>query len=363
MNAHVLVVDDEPGVREMLAAWLEAAGCTCAQAHDADEALSLLADRPADVALLDLAMPGQDGIWLARELRERSSDTALIMVTGLQRFDAAVDAMRIGVRDYLLKPFSRQELLQSVRRAVEWRESLERQRAEGLALRAEIETRSSALADAFTALENASAAALEALLVAQTSRSPEKAAHAVRVAAMAVDLAKALGVDEAMQSHIERGALLHDIGKIAMPDALMHKTGPLNEEEITLIRTHAAIGRDIVSTVPALRVPADIVFASHEAWDGSGYPRGLAGTEIPLGSRVIAVVDTFDALTWGRLYRDPVGHARAAAELVRCAGIQFDPDVVRTWLRIAERYPANGRDAADLEYASVESPTCGPVVS
>ena len=363
MNAHVLVVDDEAGVREMLAAWLEGSGYTCAQAHDAEQALSLLIDRPADVALLDLAMPGRDGIWLARELRARYADTALIMITGLQRFDAAVEAMRLGVRDYLLKPFSRQEFLQSVRRAAEWRESVERQRAEGRALRAEIETRRSALADAFTALENASAGAIEALLVAQTSRNPEKAAHAFRVAEMAVDLATAFGVDEAMQAHIERGALLHDIGKIAMPDALMHKTGPLNEEEIALIRTHAAIGRDIMSTVPALKVPAEIVFASHEAWDGSGYPEGLAGTSIPLGSRIIAVVDTFDALTWGRLYRDPVGQARAAAELVRCAGIQFDPDVVRAWLRIADRYQVNGRDAIDHELASTEFPVLGSLVS
>ncbi len=357
MNVHVLVVDDEAGVREMLAAWLEAAGYTCAQAHDAAQAVALLAEQPADVALVDLTMPGKDGMSLARDLRDRHSEMAVILVTGQQRFDVAVEGMRLGLRDYLLKPFSRQDLLQSVRRAVEWRASLQRDLAARLALQSEIEARRQALADAFIALENASAAALEALLVAQTRRNPAKAAHALRVAEMAVDLADAIGVDDETRSHIERGALLHDIGKIAMPDALMHKPGPLSEEEIATIRTHARIGFEIVSTVPALRVPAEIVLASHEAYDGTGYPYGLAGDAIPLGSRIIAVVDTFDALTWGRLNRDPVSRARAAAELVRCAGTQFDPDVVRAWLRVAEWQHPEQRAASDPSFAALEAGT------
>jgi putative two-component system response regulator len=343
MDAHVLVVDDEPAVREMLVAWLEAAGYTCSEAGTAREALVSLDTRPSDVALVDLAMPGEDGVWLARELRARHSDLAVIIVTGLQRFDAAVEGMRLGVKDYLLKPFSRQDLLQSVRRAAEWQATIRRQQAERDALHAEIAARKHALADAFTALDTASSATLEALLTAQTRRNPDKAAHAVRVACMAVDVAASMGIGEPMRTSIERGALLHDLGKIAMPDALMHKTAPLNDDDIALIRTHAQIGHDIVSAVPGFRVPAEIILASHEAWDGSGYPQGLSGDQIPIGSRIVAVVDTFDALTWGRLYRDPVNYVRAAAELVRCSGFQFDPDVVHAFLRVADKYAPGER--------------------
>jgi response regulator RpfG family c-di-GMP phosphodiesterase len=155
---------------------------------------------------------------------------------------------------------------------------------------------------------------------------------------MAVTVAHELHIEGPELTHIERGALLHDLGKVAMPDALIHKPGPLTEEEIAIIRTHAQIGHDIVAVVPSLQEAARIVLHSHEAWDGSGYPVGLAGEDIPMGSRITAVVDTFDALTWGRVYRDAVSYARAAAELVRCAGTQFDPVVVHAWLRVAVQF-------------------------
>jgi len=357
MNAHVLVVDDESEVREMLATWLETAGYACTQASDAAEALTLVTGGSAEVALVDLTMPGQNGIWLARELRERHGDMAIILVTGLQSFEAAVEGMRLGLRDYLLKPFSRQELLESVRRAIEWRASLQKDREAYLALQTEIDRRRRALIDAFAALESTSTAALQALLTAHARRTPGKIAHAARVANMAVELAAALGVDPDTIAHIERGALLHDIGKIAMPDTLMCKPGPLSEEEIGTIRTHPEIGFEVVSTVPALAIPAQIVLASHEAFDGTGYPQGLSGEAIPLGSRIVAVVDTFDALTWSRPRRDPISRARAAAELVRGAGAQFDPDVVRAWLRVAEWDQTDQDETPARALATVETPT------
>jgi putative nucleotidyltransferase with HDIG domain len=336
MAAHILVVDDEPGIREMLTTWLHGAGYACAAASDADEALAAMQARPADVALLDLALPGKDGVWLAKELRAAQQDTALIMVTGLQRFDAVVEGMRLGVRDYLLKPFSRRELLESVRSAVAAQESARQQRARFEELERRIRSNGAALADAFRQLESASAGALASLLVTLESRNPDACTHARRVARMAVSLAQALGVAGPDLMHLERGALLHDIGKVAMPDSLIHRPGPLSDEEIAIIRTHAKVGHDIIAVVPTLAEEARMVLYSHEAWDGSGYPEGLAGHDIPLGSRIIAVVDTFDALTWGRVYRDPVSYAKASAELVRCAGTQFDGEVVDAWLGVAD---------------------------
>ncbi len=337
MSANILVVDDEAAVRDMLSQWLTKEGYGVSSAAAATEALDVMDKDPSiDVALLDLAMPGEDGVWLARRLRERQDDLALIMCTGWQSFDAAVEGMRIGILDYLLKPFTRVELMDAVQRGLKWRAQAKQAREERQRLEAEIERRSLALTDAFSQLEAASSSALEALLVTFNTRNPDAFEHARRVARMSTSLGVALGLKSAEVTQVEHGALLHDIGKIAMPDSLIHKPGPLTEEEIGIIRTHPQIGYEIVRVVPNLKGAAEIILASHEAFDGSGYPKGLKGSEIPIGSRITAITDTFDALTWSRVYRDPVSSSRAAAELVRCAGTQFDPEVVRAWLRIVE---------------------------
>jgi response regulator RpfG family c-di-GMP phosphodiesterase len=335
MRERILVVDDEPGIREMLAAWVTTAGFDCDAAADAAGALQAAGRSAPDVALLDIALPGKDGLWLARMLRQQHCDVALIMVTGLQRFDAAVEGMRLGVLDYLLKPFTRGELLDALRSALAWREGNIRWHIEREQLRSEIEGRTAELADAFSALRSASAGALDALLVTLHTRNPESCAHAWRVAGMAARLAHALQVEEPELSHTVQGALLHDIGKVAMPDSLIQKPGRLTDDEVAIIRTHAQIGHDIIAAVPALEAAARVALHSHEAWDGSGYPAGLRGEAIPLGSRITAIVDTFDALTWGRVYRDAVPAEHAAAEVRRCAGTQFDPGAAEVWLTIA----------------------------
>lgn len=339
MGATILVVDDEASIRDLFSEWLSVEGHTCVSASSAAEALTLSEGTPADVALLDLRMPGESGVWLARRLREQQDDLAIILATGAQSFDAAVEGMRLGVLDYLLKPFSRQDLVDAVDRAVKWREQSARQREERERLEREIEARSAALSDAFVKVREATAGALEALLVTLHTRNPDAFEHTQRVAEMSVLLADALGVREPELSNIERAALLHDIGKVAMPDSLIHKPAALTEDEVAIIRTHPQIGRDILTAVPFLRPAAEIVMASHEWFNGGGYPCGLAGSQIPLGSRVVAVADAFDALTRSRVYRDPVSVEAASAELVRCAGRQFDPDVVQAWLRIAEPRP------------------------
>ena len=342
MRARILVVDDEPGIREMLSAWVTTAGFECDAAGDAAGALEAAGRHAPHVALLDIALPDRDGIWLARALRQRHDDTALIMATGLRRFDAAVESMRLGVLDYLLKPFTRGELLDALRSALAWRDRTIRWRTERELLRSEVEGRTAELADAFSALRSESAGALEALLVTLHTRNPESCAHARRVAGMAARLARAMQIEEPELSYTIQGALLHDIGKVAMPDSLIHKPGRLSGDEIAIIRMHAQIGHDIIAAVPALNGAARVALHSHEAWDGSGYPSGLRGECIPVGSRITSVVDTFDALTWGRVYRDAVPLESAAAELRRCAGTQFDPKVVDMWLAIAGQPVGNG---------------------
>src|SRR5690606_28486470 len=188
-------------------------------------------------------------------------------------------------------------------------------------------------------------------------RAPEAVEHAWRVSRMATELARALGLDAAQTADVTRGALLHDVGKALLPDGLMRRRGPLTDEEIALIRTHVQLGADVVRAVPGLERAAAIVAASHEAWDGSGHPFGLAGEAIPVGARIVAVVDTFDALT-AEQPDDTLTSIRAAAELVRCAGSRFDPSIVHAWLRLAESWrpaasdPDTGGRRAPLQVTS-----------
>lgn len=334
--ATILVVDDEAGVLMLFREWLGEAGYHCLTAASAAEALPIAADGPVDVVVVDLRLPGEDGVWLARRLRRDRDDLALILVSGVHSFQVAVEGMRIGIMDYLLKPFTRTDLLQAVARALGWRQAVLASRAERARLEHDISARSEELSKAFADMERASSATLEALLVTLSARNTEAFAHAKRVARLAVSLAAGMNLEARRIADVERGALLHDIGKVALPDSLIHKPGPLTEEEIAVIRTHPAIGHDILAVVPSLRPAAEIVLASHEWFDGTGYPRRLAGQAIPIGARIVTVADTFDALTSTRVYRDPISIERASAELVRCAGTQFDPDVVHVWLRLAD---------------------------
>jgi putative nucleotidyltransferase with HDIG domain len=343
MTGHVLALDDEPGVRAMLSTWLESEGLRCTSASSPTEALSLFEQDPADVALIDLRLGSDSGLTAARGLRARRDDVAIVLVTGVASFDAAVEGMRLGVMDYLLKPFTRPELVSTVGRALDWTATQASRRTERARFAAEIERRRRELAEAFTRLEVASTATLDALLTTLHRCSPETFHHAKRVARMAVILAERLGLDRETVSDIERGALLHDIGKVAMPGVIINKPGPLSEPEIAVMWSHPQVGHDIVSVVPDLARAARIILASHERFDGTGYPNGLTGEAIPVGARVTSVADVFDVLTSPRTYRDPVSTEQACAELARCAGSQFDPRVVAEWLQLVSGTNAPSR--------------------
>jgi response regulator RpfG family c-di-GMP phosphodiesterase len=334
---NILVVDDEPAVRNYICESLMLRSTyRCTGVGGARAALDVARGTSIDVALLDLSMPEEDGVSLARRLRHEVRDLAVILITGTQSFDAAVEAMRIGVLDYLLKPFAMPELLDAVDRAVAWRHSTLRAREERDDLERQIGARAGRMRQVFADLEVASSAALDALLATLSQRNPEALEHVRRVARYSVEVARTIGLEASLLGDIERGALLHDLGKVAIPDAVIHKPGPLTDDEFAVMRSHAQIGHDIAATVPFLRPAAEIILATHERFDGTGYPRGLAGHAVPIGARIIAVVDAFDALTSARVYRDPICVAAANAELVRGAGSHFDPEVVAAWLRTVD---------------------------
>jgi putative nucleotidyltransferase with HDIG domain len=234
-------------------------------------------------------------------------------------------------------------------------EKVTRERAERARI---VSDRTRELARVVASADTASVAALDTLLVALHRRNPDAVAHARRVAKITLTLASDLGVSETELPVIERAALLHDIGKLVMPRELMARPAALTRSDIDLIRSHPRAAYTILSAAPSLRLAADIVLSSHEAWDGSGYPRGAVGRAIPIGSRIIALADTYDAMTWSSDLGALVSPVRAAAELVRASGTYFDPDVVRAWLRRLDcgatpgcepnEFAFNGGDAESL---------------
>ncbi len=334
-RAHsVLIVDDENGARDLMARWLESGGYSVTTASNAEEALSRLEASPPAVALCDIRMPGRDGLWLAERIRQRYPETAVIMATGVHEAGPAIETLRQGVIDYLTKPFGRDRLREAVTRGLEfhrsawdarrWRESLEQEMA----------IRRSRINDAVSALQVESDESLDAMLSMLTLTDRDAYAHGYRVAALSVSVARILGVPEDELATIERGALLHDVGKLAIPEAILRKPAPLTTEEQWLVRCHPSVGSELIARVPYLSSAVDIVRDAHERMDGLGYPRGVRAANVPLGARIVCVADAYDTMTRPRVFRDAIGPAEALMELDRCSGSQFDPIVVDAFRRV-----------------------------
>ncbi len=325
----VLIVDDEPAPRELFGRWLKRAGHTVETASSAGKALEIQSELRAPVVVCDIRMPGYDGLWLAEQLRDQHPETAIIMVTGAPDVGTAVTSLRQGVADYLSKPCSADRLRQSVQRGYEWHQAvvdLRRGRTVASVGDRTVALPSGAIPDAINV---DSAAALDGLLAMLAARDSSAHAHAHRVAALAADLARALHAGDAMQSTIERAALLHDIGKTALPEAILGKRGSLSVEELNMVRRHPQIGHEMVSGLwPYLAGTAEIVRATQERYDGTGFPHGISGEAIPLGARIIAVADVFDTVTTPRVFREARSEQHAMSEIVAGAGTQFDPAVV-----------------------------------
>jgi putative two-component system response regulator len=330
----VLVVDDEPGVRELMARWLASGGYDVRTAANADEALERVHDRAPAVALCDIRMPGHDGLWLAHQIRHDAPETAVIMATGLQDVGAAVTSLRQGVIDYLRKPFGRDRLKDSVVRGIEWHQAARDSRRWRETLEGEVDARRERLNEALTTLTIDSDASLDGLLSALTLGDRDAYAHAYRVAALSASVGCAMRLSDDDMACLERAALLHDVGKLAMPEAVLRKPAPLTFEELNLIRQHPQIAADLIAGVPYLASAAELVRDAHERIDGLGYPNGTHAADVALGARIISVADAFDAMTRTRVVRDSITSEEALIELERCAGTQFDPDVVAMFRRV-----------------------------
>jgi putative nucleotidyltransferase with HDIG domain len=333
----ILVVDDEDAIREIVCSMLAAANYKTRQASSGLKALALLdAGEEFELMLSDLMMADLDGIGLLERTKEGYPDMPVVMVTAVHDISVALAAIRNGAYDYLLKPFEREQLLATVRRALENRRLKMENRKYQTELESLVDARTEQLQKAMSNLERSYDITLEALGDALDAKDAETEGHSRRVTAFTMAIAKAMGLPRDQIAVIARGAFLHDIGKMAIPDAILNKPGKLDPEEVTIMREHAYRGYQILRKIPFLTEAAEIVYSHQEKYDGTGYPRGLKGKEIPLGSRIFAVADTLDAMINDRPYRAAQTVAAARKEIELFSGRQFDPEVVKMFLSMPE---------------------------
>lgn len=329
-------MDDEQGIRRFLSYGLGLAGFDCRDASGGSEALKLLETQPFDAVISGLRMPGTSGLELLKGVREKHPRVAFLMATAVDDVRVGIQAMKAGADDYLLKPFLMEPVLTALDRAIE-RKRLERE-IENYRQRLErmVDQRTGQLRVANQRTEQAHDETLEGLSAALDLRHNETAGHSRRVTHYCLEIAKALGCSSEQLKTITRGACLHDIGKIGIPDAILLKPGKLTEEERVIMETHVRIGYELVRSIAFLADSAEIVLTHHERYDGTGYPQGLRGDEIPLSARIFAVADSLDAMTSDRPYRPALLYSAAREEITRESGRQFDPKVVTGFLAIPE---------------------------
>jgi putative nucleotidyltransferase with HDIG domain len=333
--ARILVVDDEAHVRSMMGSTLERHGYDVQLASSGHEALEILEQNAFDLVLTDILMQDVNGIAVLDHLHAQQPQLPVVMVSAVHDIGVAIDAMRRGAYDYLLKPFAPEHLVNMVQRALDYRRALQDTHNYQQNLEHVVSARTEMLRQAMENLEHSYDVTLEALGDALDLKDSETEGHSKRVTAYTIALARAMGIAPAEIKVIARGAFLHDIGKMAIPDEILRKPGKLTPEEQEIMREHCTRGYHILRKIPFLAGAAEIVFSHQEHYDGSGYPNGLRGSEIPIGARIFAVADTLDAITSERPYRKARSFDAAREEILRCSGTQFDPGIVEAVLKIS----------------------------
>jgi putative nucleotidyltransferase with HDIG domain len=325
----VLVVEDDPAMREYLGEAIAASGCACRTFSDSAAALSYLASvqEPPDLMLSDINMPGMNGMELLRTVRAVSPDLPFILISGLCELSTAMDAMRTGASDYLLKPARKEDIVRLVSKYIIGQSGPDRDSVVQV-LSGFLETRHLSGGDR--------ASGLAPLFEMLGMKRLETLQHSERVADLAGLIGVEAGLDRKDLEVLEIAALLHDIGKAGIPHNVLMKPGPLNEHEWKVMKMHPVLGWALLKRIAGTEREAEIVYSHHESFDGRGYPRGFLGDRIPIGARIFSIADTLDAIMSDRPYRRGRSLAEAQDEISRLRGIQFDPDIVRCFERIPD---------------------------
>ena len=327
-QANILVVDDEPGICAMIRAGLTRSGLHCVTVTESRLAKDLLDRQAFAVMVTDIAMPEMSGLDLLAHVRQRSPSCRVILISGLSATQCLADALTLGAYDFIQKPFDIGDLTRAIERAARSDSP-----AEFLPIRA---ARAMAMEDE---VKQASLDSIRALVHAVEAKDPYTRRHSEQVTHYAVNLAQHLGACAETIQSVRVAALLHDVGKIGIPDGILTKTGRLTDEEFAQIRCHPTIGAEILKHISMFAEESRLVLCHHERWDGTGYPNGLAGEEIPFGARIINTADAMDAMLMQRTYKQAFSVEKVLDELRSCAGSHFDPDVASAAIDWCLRYP------------------------
>ncbi len=341
----ILIVDDEEVLADLLKDIAAEAGFSSECVADGIECLEKFRDGDFyDVVLLDIHMPKLGGIETLRRLKKLYPDISIVIVTASKEFEYARLALKEGAYDYIVKPFDSSSVKAVINRAVErsrlindikdYQDNLERK----------VITQANQLI-------SLCADTLEAMISALDMRECETGRHSYRVTEYTLILAKNFGVPQPDLGNMAKGALLHDIGKIGVPDHILLKPGKLTDDEYEIMRKHPVYGYNLLKRLKFLEQAAEVVLSHHENFDGTGYPHKISGKQIPLGARIFSVVDTFDAMTTGRSYRGAISYEEAIDLITQSSGNQFDPDVVDVFIRIPRDAWVKARDLTDSDQA------------
>ena len=348
----VLVVDDEEFLRSIVRERLEIAGYSVEEAPNGNEALAMLArSGPYNVLLTDIRMPIMDGITLLSEWGKRSPGTAGIVMSANGELDTAVQALKMGACDYITKPFNFGVLLITIENALR-KKDLERQLDD---YRLNLEEKVKEQTDTINSMYVRS---IDAMIKALEAKDYYTRGHSQRVTVYSLAIAEELGMTGPEMEDLRRASVLHDLGKIGVREVVLNKPGRLSDEEFAEIVLHPDTAVRILEPIPFFRPLLPAILHHHEQFDGKGYPSRLAGNRIPLGSRIMAIADTFDAMTSTRAYRKALPVADAIVEIRRCSGTQFDPEIVPAFLACQSKIvipgdvslPEGFEEAIPMEY-------------
>ena len=324
----LLIVDDEAAIRNLLSQKLSMEGYRCEEADGAEQTMNTLATSPIALVILDIKMPVKSGIELLPEIKSGYTDTAVIMATAVTDINVAIQCLKQGADDYLCKPFNLEEVSLAVQRALEKRLLKLEVREYQQFLEQRVEEQTGEIRKIFLG-------AIEALVSALEAKDKYTGGHSRRVTEIALALVDELSLSAQDMEDLRWGSLLHDIGKIAIQQVIQNKPGRLTPEEYEHIMTHAHIGALIVQPVVNGKI-SEMIEHHHDHYDGSGLHQVMAGNDIPLGARIIAVADAFDAMISDRPYRSAMSITEAIDEIESGARTQFDPAVVKAFLKTAE---------------------------
>lgn len=333
----ILCIDDDPTILSSFTRDFKDIDAELTLAATAEQGLLKIEERQFSVVISDLKLPGADGIKFLQSVSRRFPDTVRILISGHADFESAVKAInQTGLFGFIAKPWSTDSLKETVLKAIEHYEMT----LENKKLTAALSARCAELGIMTISLEKEVQARTTSMLLGMVNaldlRDTETHWHSRRVALFAKRLAEQMGLDDTQVLEVERGSLLHDVGKIGVSDTILLKPGKLTPEEWVEMRRHAEYGYQILKNVEFLNEAKDLVWQHHERWDGNGYPQGLKGKDIYVGARIFSIIDTYDAMTSDRPYRKALSHDIACEEIRNQKGSQFDPDIVDIWEAIPE---------------------------